>query len=335
MSAQPARLRLRTYAAGTGTCLLLTVFYAPHGGRGRGARDRRQRHLLIDYGIPSADSGGNALAPLIAEHCDGTLDATLFTRRHPAHCGGLDDEATRGALQQLHPGRLLCPSVDPAQRGPDQLAELAFGWTTQIRGPGAVDVSAALPGVDIRVVVPFDPWREANHVVAEPAGLGAAATLTQALTQRSLSPRFPESSAEQRRRAPALTLVVTVGARVILLAGTARAKDWARVLAPDDVADPALVTALSHADIVHVPATEVPNKTALDPLLPSWSGQRRTQFVVTGEPDAGLEPGLAALGKIGRVIRTSTLPVGMRWFDLSAGAASTAKFRYAKDPARG
>lgn len=334
MSAQPARLRLRTYAAGAGTCLLLTVFYTPPGRGDPGSDDRRQRHLLIDYGIPTADSGGSALAPLIAEHCDGTLDATLFTRRHPAHCCGLDDEATREALQQLHPGRLLCPVVDPAQRQPDPLAELPVGWTTQIRGPGAVDVSTALPGVDIRVVVPFDPWRKANHIVAEPAGLGAAATLTQALTQRPLSLRTPESSADQRRRAPALTLIVTVGSRVILLAGTARVKDWARVLAPDDVADPALVKAISRADIVHVPATEVPNESALDPLLPSWSDRRRTQFVVTGEPDAGLEPGLAALAKIGRVIRTSTLPVGMRWFDLSAGAASTAKFRYTKDSSR-
>jgi hypothetical protein len=110
----PASVRLRAYQVGFGDCLLLTIRYSDTP-----AGERSERHVLIDYGTKSGAQGGPSLAklaPKIAEHCGGHLDAVVVTHRHADHVGGFGGDKAMRHLAPLQPGLIIRPWTDgPAE----------------------------------------------------------------------------------------------------------------------------------------------------------------------------------------------------------------------------
>ena len=85
------------------------------GYSGALADGRSERHVLIDCGTKSGAKGGPSmakLAPKIAEHCGGHLDAVVATHRHADHVGGFGGAKAEEHLGPLQPGLIIRPWTD-------------------------------------------------------------------------------------------------------------------------------------------------------------------------------------------------------------------------------
>ncbi len=110
MTPRPKHVRLRAYQVGFGDCLLLTVTYGSAFDD-----DRRERHMLIDFGSREQRAGGPKMAEVaekIAEHCAPTLDVVVATHRHQDHVKGFGDKAARAHLDALSPRLVVRPWTD-------------------------------------------------------------------------------------------------------------------------------------------------------------------------------------------------------------------------------
>lgn len=112
MPPRPVRVRTRMYQVGFGDCFLLSFEYQePPGEDGR-----RNRHVLIDFGSSRLHDDFTLVdvAKLIAQHCEGRLDAIVVSHRHKDHLSGFAHDASAKVIAGLRPSLIVRPwTEDP------------------------------------------------------------------------------------------------------------------------------------------------------------------------------------------------------------------------------
>jgi hypothetical protein len=199
------------------------------------------------------------------------------------------------------------------------------------------------------LVPPKEPAQD-GAVVSEPDGFGSASWLLEKLARGSSRQVLGiVEGFEQVLNNTSVILLVTVGARTLLLSGDAQVENWSftldRALASTKP-DLRLRRALADVDLYKVGHHGSRNATPKR-LYGLWTDQRRAGHPLTsvlstrrdvfkGSSAATRVPQgklVAALQRIGEVHSTDALASGVGWFDLEAPTApETATFEYTPGP---
>ena len=246
------------------------------------------------------------------------------------------DEMPGVRIQVLGP-----PTIEQVPRLTSYAKESEEYWLQLAAGSGLTDTMRAPDPTAIT---------HALDTVAEPGGAGAAEHLVRSLSKRRLGQGLEIIEGfDDVLNNTSVILLVTVGARSLLLAGDAQAENWSFTLdsvhqAKRTAQQRTLRRQLEHVDVYKVGHHGSRNATPKR-LVRLWAARSRTSSplvsVLTTKPgvyDKSIEGNVpkgnlvTSLSKLGIVHRTDRLASNEWWFDIEAPTSRDGTFTFTRGP---